>query len=64
MAVKKSDLYSSLWKSCDELRGRIDAIRYRLTGRDEKHLPELTAEVEAPKTQVEKHLEKMGYGWS
>jgi hypothetical protein len=21
MAIKKSELYSSLWKSCDELRG-------------------------------------------
>ena len=25
MALKKSDLYSSLWKSCDELRGGMDA---------------------------------------
>jgi type I restriction enzyme, S subunit len=25
MAIKKSDLYSSLWASCDELRGGIDA---------------------------------------
>ncbi len=25
MAVKKSDLYSSLWASCDELRGGMDA---------------------------------------
>ena len=24
MAVKKSDLYSSLWASCDELRGGMD----------------------------------------
>jgi len=26
MAIKKSELYSSLWKSCDELRGGMDAI--------------------------------------
>ena len=26
MALKKSDLYSSLWKSCDELRGGMDAV--------------------------------------
>ena len=25
MAVKKSELYSSLWKSCDRLRGGMDA---------------------------------------
>ena len=25
MALKKSELYSSLWKSCDELRGGMDA---------------------------------------
>ncbi|GBE20280.1 hypothetical protein BMS3Abin17_01018 [archaeon BMS3Abin17] len=26
MAIKKSELYSSLWKSCDELRGGMDKI--------------------------------------
>lgn len=25
MALKKSELYLSLWKSCDELRGGMDA---------------------------------------
>ena len=25
MAIKKSELYSSLWKSCDQLRGGMDA---------------------------------------
>src|SRR5215213_2905849 len=29
MALKKSDLYSSLWKSCDELRGGMDATQYK-----------------------------------
>ena len=29
MAVKKSDLYSSLWQSCDELRGGMDASQYK-----------------------------------
>jgi type I restriction enzyme M protein len=24
MAIKKSELYSSLWQSCDELRGGMD----------------------------------------
>ncbi|MBN9151522.1 MAG: SAM-dependent DNA methyltransferase [Micrococcales bacterium] len=29
MALKKSDLYSSLWKSADELRGGMDASQYK-----------------------------------
>lgn len=29
MALKKSELYSSLWASCDELRGGMDASRYK-----------------------------------
>lgn len=29
VALKKSDLYSSLWKSCDELRGGMDASQYK-----------------------------------
>jgi type I restriction enzyme M protein len=29
MAIKKSDLYSSLWASCDELRGGMDARQYK-----------------------------------
>ena len=29
MAPKKSDLYSSLWASCDELRGGMDASQYK-----------------------------------
>ena len=28
MAIKKSDLYSFLWASCDELRGGMDASQY------------------------------------
>ncbi len=28
MALKKSKLYSSLWQSCDELRGGMDASQY------------------------------------
>jgi type I restriction enzyme M protein len=26
MAIKKSDLYSSLWASCDALRGGMDEV--------------------------------------
>jgi type I restriction enzyme M protein len=29
MALKKSELYSSFWSSCDELRGGMDASQYK-----------------------------------
>lgn len=29
MPLKKSELYSSIWKSCDELRGGMDASQYK-----------------------------------
>ncbi|NTZ83684.1 SAM-dependent DNA methyltransferase, partial [Burkholderia metallica] len=29
MAIKKSELYSSLWESCDLLRGGMDASQYK-----------------------------------
>ena len=29
MALKKSQLYSSIWQSCDELRGGMDASQYK-----------------------------------
>src|SRR5215210_2720362 len=29
MALRKSELYSSLWSSCDELRGSMDAGQYK-----------------------------------
>lgn len=29
MALKKSELYSHIWKSCDELRGGMDASQYK-----------------------------------
>jgi len=39
MAIKKSELYSSLWASCDELRGGMDAshgkdVRITLFGQE------------------------------
>jgi type I restriction-modification system DNA methylase subunit len=29
MAIKKSELYGSLWSSCDVLRGGMDASQYQ-----------------------------------
>ena len=29
MAVKKTELYSSLWASCDKLRGGMDSSEYK-----------------------------------
>jgi type I restriction enzyme M protein len=29
MAVKKSDLYNSLWAGCNELRGSMDESQYK-----------------------------------
>ncbi|BCO11362.1 Type I restriction-modification system, DNA-methyltransferase subunit M [Citrifermentans bremense] len=29
MPIKKSELYSSLWSSCDQLRGGMDASQYK-----------------------------------
>lgn len=29
MAIIKSELYSSVWKMCDELRGGMDASQYK-----------------------------------
>src|SRR5580765_3225592 len=29
MAMKKSQLYSSIWQGCDELRGGMDASQYK-----------------------------------
>lgn len=60
MAIKKSDLYSSLWASCDELRGHIR----ELTERYVTPLPQLEREVARLSARVEGHLKSMGTTWS
>lgn len=54
----------------NRIAAEMDAISYRLTERIkelaeryENPLPQLTENVEALKTNVEQHLEKMGYAW-
>ena len=49
MAIKKYEIYNSLWASCDELRGRI--------------MPEMTTEVGTLEKKVHTHLKKMGFIW-
>ena len=58
MAIKKSDLYSSLWASCDELRGGMDASQYE---RYATPLPQLTDEVASLAAKVDIHLQLMGF---
>jgi hypothetical protein len=53
MALKKSELYFSLWSSCDELRGRRHP-RY------EPPLPVLVSRVAELEVKVSRHLERMG----
>ena len=56
MALKKSQLYSSLWQSCDELRGGMDASQYKdyvltllfMKYVSDKHAGEPNALIEVP----------------
>ena len=51
MALKKSQLYSTLWESCNALRGSMDASQYKdyvlmmLFGRTYKHWLHLPVKV-------------------
>lgn len=40
MAIKKSNLYSSLWASCDELRGCMDEVE-QLAAKVAAHLAKM-----------------------
>lgn len=56
MAIKKSALYSSIWSSCDELRGGMDASQYKdyvlvllfMKYVSDKHAAQKNALVEVP----------------
>lgn len=41
MAIKKNEIYSSLWASCDKLRGGMDASQYKdyMCDRINEHYP-------------------------
>ncbi len=63
MALKKSQLYSSLWASCDELRGGMDASQYVDKCLEERYaepLPEIMRRVGEFEAKVEQHLANMG----
>jgi len=54
MTLRKSDLYGSLWKSCDELRGGMDASQYKEERRQLEALQRL------PDDLVNEHRERGG----
>lgn len=68
MALKKSQIYSSLWSSCDELRGGMDASQYTDSDSTEEydmlthclHLMDAKAAAEAalkaPREQLDKDV--------
>ena len=55
MALKKSQLYSLLWQSCDELRGGMETSQYK-----DYVLTLLEREVEAFGPKIEGHLKRVG----
>ncbi len=71
MAIKKSELYSTLWESCDKLRGSMDASQnknYVLAMRFIKYisdtaLPSLSGRVDTLNGKVSDHLKEMGLVW-
>ncbi len=70
MALTKSQLYSSLWESCDLLRGGMDASQYKdyvlvlLFLKYATPLPKLAAEVDILAARVDAQPEKMGFNWN
>jgi len=58
MAIRKSQLYSSLWSSCDELRGGMDASQYKdyiLTLLFMKYVSDKYAGKSDPVIEIPKH---------
>jgi type I restriction enzyme M protein len=64
--AKKSDLYSSLWASGNELRGGMDATGRipELAERYATPLPQLTDEIATLAARVDEHLKRMGATWN
>ncbi len=65
MAVKKSQRYASLWQSCDELRGGMDASQYKdyvlvmLFVRMSQLLDELVCDLRAKRLGHKAYLNKI-----
>ena len=66
MAIKKSDLYSSLWASCDELRGGMDAVSTRTTSfsccSSSISLTSMLTRMTLPARRDSKRLKLQGHG--
>jgi type I restriction enzyme M protein len=64
MAIKKSELYSSLWASCDKLRGSMEPSQYKdyvLVLLFVKYVSDKYANEK--QTIVSAHLQRMGFVW-
>ncbi len=64
MALKKSELYSSLGQSCDELRGGMDASQYKDYVLVLLFVKYVTDEVAIFAARVDEHLKKMGVAFN
>ena len=77
MPIKKSNLYGSLWASCDELRSGMDAkdemaalkrwlelSETELAERYATPLLNFTEEAETQAARVNEHVKKMGASWN
>lgn len=70
MAIQKTELYSSLWASCDELRGGMDASQYkaelippaliaeRFFSSQLQHIEQLQANLDSASQELESFVEE------